>query len=151
MATKEPKKQKLSITQIKAIVDKKKEDWLRLVSEIQDKQMDVFNKIEQEELAYILQRVTQYEQDPKWQRFIADAVTSKFKHMSDRVMYQDGIVRKEYFDASEGRSSLKRSVVQDKMCPDLKLALMLDPYADYETVAKTIEALHFEWKDTTNE
>ena len=147
MATKEPKKQKLSITQIKAVVERKKEEWQQRVSEMQNKNQEHFNKICEIERTHLIQRATQYETDPALKDFIAQAVKNRFNSVSDKDMYEQGIVSKTYYDASVARNSIDRSTVRDKMCADLKLALMLDPYADYEQVADTIEKLHFNWKE----
>ena len=147
MATKEPKKQKLSITQIKAIVERKKEEWHQRVGEMQSKNQEQFNKILEIERTHLIQRATQYETDPALKDFIAQGVKDRFNSVSDKDMYEQGIVSKTYYDASVVRNSIDRSTVRDKMCADLKLALMLDPYADYAQVADTIEKLHFNWKE----
>jgi hypothetical protein len=141
------KKTKLSITQIKAIVENYKQAWDVKINERFDASDEHAKKAAEVEIATLAHRATMYETDPALKDFIAGAVKSRFNSVSDKDMYEQGIVSKTYYDASVARNSIDRSTVRDKMCADLKLALMLDPSADYTQVAATIETLNFNWKD----
>ena len=144
------KKTKLSITQIKAIVETYKQAWDVKINERFDAYGETANKATEIELANVVHRATMYETDPAFKVFLEHAVRRHFNNTSDEEMYQQGIASKTYMDAMKVFKEMTRGKareLKDKMCADMKLALMLDPSADYTQVAATIETLNFNWKD----
>jgi hypothetical protein len=142
------KKTRLTITQIKAIVETYKQRWEVKITALLDASQEIAKKATEIERANVVRRATMRETDPVFKAFVESAVARHFSHVADREMYEQGIVSKTYMDAMDvqlTRSSLRER--RDKMCADLKLALMLDPSADYTQVAATIETLNFNWKD----
>jgi hypothetical protein len=142
------KKTRLTITQIKAIVETYKQRWEVKITALLDASQEIAKKATEIERANVVHRATMRETDPVFKAFVECAVSRHFNNVSDRDMYEQGIVSKTYMDAMDvqlTRSSLRER--RDKMCADLKLALMLDPSADYTQVAATIETLNFNWKD----
>ena len=142
------KKTKLSITQIKAIVETYQQAWDVKINERFDASDEHARKATEVEVATLAHRATMYETDPALKAFVEHAICRHFNNMPDKEMYQQGLVSKTYMDAMKVQMTRgKARELREKMCADLKLALMLDPSADYTQVAATIETLNFNWKD----
>lgn len=142
------KKTKLTITQIKAIVENYKQAWDIKLNEMFDASDIRAKKAAEVEIATLVHKATIYETNSAFKEFLEHAVRRQFNHTSDAEMYQQGLVSKAYMDAIEVRMTRSKArELREKMCNDLKLALMLDPSADYTQVAATIETLNFNWKE----
>jgi hypothetical protein len=142
------KKTKLTITQIKAIVENYKQAWDIKLNEMFDASDERAKKAAEVEIATLVHKATMYETDPAFKAFLAHAVRRHFNNSSDAEMYHQGLISKTYMDAMKVKITRgKARELREKMCNDLKLALMLDPSADYTQVAATIETLNFNWKE----
>lgn len=142
------KKTKLTIMQIKAIVETYKQAWDIKINEMFDASDERVKKATEVEVATLVHRATMYETDPAFKEFLEHAVRRQFNHTPDTEMYQQGLISKTYMDAMKVKMTRgKARELRDKMGNDLKLALMLDPTADYTQVAATIETLNFNWKE----